>query len=355
MTPGAAAVIVVTAVVLGVAVPWLATRMLVPALVARGGGVANYRGRIVSPGLGTVWFVWSGCAVFGGAIATAMDAENALPILALAGPLALVAFAAGLIDDSFGSSADKGFRGHLRALTSGRLTTGGMKLIAIGLASLAVAFVIGGVAPWSSAVIDLESAGDLAGFVALCLVAGAATALTSNLVNLTDLRPGRALKAYAVLTLFGIAVLTSSAIYRGAGVSAEFSVRAVDLVVLGLFGMGPVIAVWRYDLDEVAMLGDSGANPMGAVAGLLIVAGLPMWGLLAYAVVVFGLNLMSERVSFSRVIDSTPALRWFDRLGRLADTRADAEQAEISVPRPPGAEVESSGVTDLVDKGRLSR
>ncbi len=37
---------------------------------------------------------------------------------------------------------------------------------------------------------------------------------------------------------------------------------------------------------------------------------------IALAVVV-GLNLLSEKVSFSRVIDATPALRWFDRLGSL--------------------------------------
>jgi hypothetical protein len=40
-------------------------------------------------------------------------------------------------------------------------------------------------------------------------------------------------------------------------------------------------------------------------------------------VVLVLLNLASERVSFSRVIDATPGLRHFDRFGRLP------------VPEPP--------------------
>ena len=152
------------------------------------------------------------------------------------------------------------------------------------------------------------------GWSALVLLAGAAIALTSNFVNLTDLRPGRALKVYSVLALCAVA---SAAVGLGPAVGLEdlsalgSSAGAVGLM---LFLLGPVLAVWRYDLGERGMLGDAGANPMGAVAGLLIVAGLPAWGVVAYFAVMLALNLASERYSFSRL----------DRVERGAQTARHA-------------------------------
>jgi hypothetical protein len=90
----------------------------------------------------------------------------------------------------------------------------------------------------------------------------------------------------------------------------------IEASVLGLFLMGPVFATFRYDVGEQGMLGDAGANPMGAVAGLLIVGGLPVWGLAAYFAGVLALNLASERFSFSAAIDDNGVLRWLDGLGR---------------------------------------
>jgi UDP-GlcNAc:undecaprenyl-phosphate/decaprenyl-phosphate GlcNAc-1-phosphate transferase len=70
------------------------------------------------------------------------------------------------------------------------------------------------------------------------------------------------------------------------------------------------------DLDETAMLGDAGANPLGGVLGLGLGMSLEGVGLWAAVVVVIALNLASERWSFSKVIDRTPPLRALDRLGR---------------------------------------
>jgi uncharacterized membrane protein len=63
------------------------------------------------------------------------------------------------------------------------------------------------------------------------------------------------------------------------------------------------------------MLGDAGANALGAVVGTLFLAG-PMWLLWAAAAVLLALQLASERVSFSRVIEANRVLRAADRLGR---------------------------------------
>lgn len=312
-----APLLLVTGFLLGVGVPWLGMRMLVPSLrLSEKAGATNFRGRTVFYGLGIVWLIWAGCAIVGGVIAASQVSASILPILTLAGPLTLVAFALGAVDDAYGSGSDRGFKGHLKAMARGRLSTGGMKLVGIGLASLVVAGVMSGISPWG--------AGDLGDVqlvrILTALVAGAAIALTSNLFNLLDLRPGRALKSYALTVPFALA---STAV--GLSMAADWSATrggagmAVDAVVLGLFLVGPFVAVYRYDLGEEGMLGDAGANPMGAVVGLLIVSGLPLAGLLAWTGLVLALNIVSERVSFSAVIEGTTALRWLDGLGRLAD------------------------------------
>jgi len=64
------------------------------------------------------------------------------------------------------------------------------------------------------------------------------------------------------------------------------------------------------------MLGDCGANALGAVVGWTLAAHLGPRGRLVAATGIVGLTLASERVSFSRVIESNPALAFLDRWGR---------------------------------------
>lgn len=323
------ALLLASGIVLGVLVPWLGMRMITPTLrLAEKAQATNFRGRTVFYGLGIVWLLWAGCAIIGGIVAASLVQLTVLPILTLAGPLALVAFALGVVDDAYGSGSARGFKGHITAMLRGRLTTGGMKLVGIGMASLIVAAVLSEVAPWGATGSDGTTA--LLTRVAVTLVAGASIALSSNLFNLFDLRPGRALKAYCLLSPF--AVLSAAAgmsIAAGWLGSRGTGAIVLDAVVLALFLAGPVLGVYRYDLGEEGMLGDAGANPMGAVIGLLIVSGLPLIGLLLWTAVVFALNLASERVSFSAVIEDNRALRWLDGLGRSSDLRQDGVQRDV--------------------------
>lgn len=311
----AAAVQVGVALVLGFAVPWGFMHLLVPAL-SQGRVAENYRGRPVFLGLGIVWLVWAGCAIVAGVIGGMIGPGSVLPIFTLSGPLALVAFALGMVDDALGTGADRGFRGHFRALAKGRMTTGMLKLVGVGTASLVVALVVSEFAPWGGGELmrgELTTSG-ISGVV----LATAAIALTSNFVNLTDLRPGRALKAYSMLALVAAVLL---AVSLGDIASAASPVQPPDrvatFVTAALMLLGPAAAVSRYDLGELGMLGDAGANPMGAVAGMTIVLTLPLWGLALYTFVLLALNLASERVSFSAVIEHSAPLRWVDGLGRL--------------------------------------
>lgn len=227
---------------------------------------------------------------------------------------ALTAGGLGTFDDLVGDARDKGLRGHLRALRRGEVTTGAVKVVGLGLTGLAVAVVaargrravhrpagavddvVGGVlggraglgpaaGPAGGPVLDLIV--DLA--LDTALVAG-----TANLLNLLDLRPGRALKVAALLALPG----------------------AVRGTVPGVVVLGAVASALPDDLAGCTMMGDAGANALGAVLGAGTALGASRPTRAAAAAVVAGLTLASERVSFTRVIAATPPLRAFDEWGR---------------------------------------
>jgi hypothetical protein len=298
--------------VLCVAVPWAVACLLVPALKSSPAAQAtNWRGAPVVLGLGAVWTVWGGCALLAAWLLGDLGAPVSSEVLAVAGVLAVVASAFGLFDDAYGGRDVRGFAGHISALLQGRLTTGGLKLVGIGAASVVAARATAGVSPWGASPIGV-------------LVAGVAVALTANLVNLLDLRPGRALKAYIALSLVGAALAASFASrLTGAGFSPSAALLAVAL-------LGPAAACWRYDLGEQAMLGDAGANAMGAVAGLVVVSALPLGGVVAFGAVMLALNLLSERVSFSAVIERVRVLAWLDAFGRSRIGSDDAQHPHDS-------------------------
>jgi UDP-N-acetylmuramyl pentapeptide phosphotransferase/UDP-N-acetylglucosamine-1-phosphate transferase len=203
---------------------------------------------------------------------------------------AVVGSVSGLVggyDDLAGArpeqARDKGLAGHLAALRSGRVSAGAVKVAGIGAAAT-VAAVLTRSVRGPAALVD--------GVLTTGLVAG-----TANLVNLLDLRPGRAAKA---------AALAAAATVAG---------PAGGLVAGPL---GATVAVLPDDLGERVMLGDSGANAVGALLGLRLAsipARGPRMGLLAAVV---ALTLASEKVSFTKVIEATPGLRELDRLGRLS-------------------------------------
>jgi UDP-GlcNAc:undecaprenyl-phosphate GlcNAc-1-phosphate transferase len=210
--------------------------------------------------------------------------------LAVAG---LGAAAFGGYDDLAGDGDRRGFRGHLGALARGEVTTGAVKLGGIGAAGLVAAALLGG-AP-ADVVINAG------------LTAGGA-----NLVNLFDLRPGRAIK----VALAGGTLLAAAA---PAGEGAGQAVAAP---------LGAALALLGEDLGERAMLGDAGANALGALLGVAAGASLSRPARMALLAGIAGLTTASEKVSFTTVIERTPALRWLDMLGRRALPAAP-------VPGPP--------------------
>ena len=206
---------------------------------------------------------------------------------------ALVGAVAGLVggyDDLAGArpdqARDKGLAGHLRALREGRVSAGAVKVAGIGSAAAAAAVLTRGRAGGARALVD--------GILTTGLVAGSA-----NLLNLLDLRPGRAAKAFVLL---------------GAGLT----IGAWDLDplwALGLF-VAPVLAAGLYDLRERVMLGDAGSNVIGALAGLWLVLTLSTTGLAIAAALLLLITAYGEFRSLNAAIERTPVLRHLDSIGR---------------------------------------
>ena len=270
-----------TAGALGAQLFWLATRSVFasPALVR-----SNWRDREVPTAVGVliplvVIAVEAGRAVLGAfGAGTAGTTPARVAVLVTVVGFALL----GAIDDVAGSADQRGFRGHLGALMRWQATTGLLKLV--GGAALAIAVV-----------------GPLADRGPLRLVADAAlVALSANLANLFDRAPGRVIKVG--MGAFAVVVAV-------AGVRARLDTVAVVI--------GASVGLLVDDLRERLMLGDAGANGLGAVLGLSLVLTTRPVVRTGALVVVVALNVAGELVSFSRVIDAVPPLRALDRAGRL--------------------------------------
>jgi hypothetical protein len=64
------------------------------------------------------------------------------------------------------------------------------------------------------------------------------------------------------------------------------------------------------------MLGDTGSNLVGAIAGVWLLTTLGGTGRLIALAAVAALTIFGELRSISRTVEAVPPLRWLDSLGR---------------------------------------
>lgn len=227
----------------------------------------NYLGEAVPTGLG-VAFILPGVLM--------MVVNSPREEFAHLFALVVLAFALlGIIDDAYGEQSRKGFRGHLAVRS---LSTGALKAWGGTVAALAITWPLG--STWLERGLN-----------------GAIIALAANFLNLLDLRPGRAGKSFLVL---GVLIY----LIRPQGLAP---LQALLWAVAGYL-------VW--DLRRTAMMGDVGSNSLGGTLGLAAVIAFALPGKFIAAIVLLGLNLLSEKVSFSKVIESNRFLSYLDRLGQ---------------------------------------
>jgi hypothetical protein len=276
----------------GLALSAVLAALLAPAWVrdmARAGLVReNYRGRRVAFPLGAVLVSVSLLALAPLAVLDdradldLLDPDLRRWIVYVLGVALL-----GLLDDALGRGtapdSDRGWRGHARAVLEGRFSTGAIKA--------AGAFALAAYAVSGRGREGLDYLADLA----LLLLA-------TNLFNLLDLRPGRVEKAFGLM-LAGLCL--------GAWTDAP-------LELLGIF-IGPVAIGAALSLRERAMLGDTGSNLIGALAGVSLLVTLDDTGRLVALAIVAALTIYGEFRSISQTIDRVPPLRWLDSIGRLRE------------------------------------
>lgn len=211
--------------------------------------------------------------------------------------------AVGLLDDLYGHlGRARGLRGHLAALLKGRFTTGAIKAVG-GL----------GAGCWAAFLVNHDEPNRLA----LMVLDGLVIALCANLLNLLDLRPGRALKGFLLLSLVaGAFVAVNFSTWQPSGGESLYFVQRMNhaLPVL-LPTLLAALVMAPSDLAGRVILGDVGANTLGAIAGLALVYALPVPGRLAALIILIAIHVYCERASLTDLIARHRALRWLDALG----------------------------------------
>jgi UDP-N-acetylmuramyl pentapeptide phosphotransferase/UDP-N-acetylglucosamine-1-phosphate transferase len=186
----------------------------------------------------------------------------------------------GFIDDMLGQRDTLGFRGHFGALFHGRLTTGGLKALGGGFIAFFIAVSLGGT--WWNVVLNT-------------LI----MALFTNMMNLLDLRPGRAVKGF----LFFLLMIAITALAK------------VDYLLMAPL-LGAVLCYLPTDVRARAMMGDAGSNVLGFALGYYATTSLSLTARLTSLVFLIAIHLYTDKNSLTRTIENNALLKAIDQLGR---------------------------------------
>lgn len=191
----------------------------------------------------------------------------------------------GLLDDLIGTKYIKGLKGHITALLHGEITTGALKAVFGFFISLVISSMI---------------SNDIVDFIINAFIIG----LFTNFINLFDLRPGRAVKMFIVSAV--ILLITSQ--------SDKYT-----YIILSFFGI--LIPYINLDLKTRAMMGDAGSNILGYTLGIFAASSFNMFGKIVILIILIIFHILSERVSFSKIIENNRVLKFLDMIGRYEDDK----------------------------------
>ncbi len=186
----------------------------------------------------------------------------------------------GFIDDVWGQRDTLGFKGHFGQLFKGRLTTGGLKALGGGLIAFFLALFLSG--PWYEVILNT--------FI---------IALFTNMLNLLDLRPGRAGKGFVFFLLVLLILAKGN----------------IDWLLITPV-LGALLAYLPYDLKAKVMMGDAGSNVLGLILGYLCMVYLPIAIRIGVVVFLIVMHVYTEKYSLTQTIEKNSFLRALDNWGR---------------------------------------
>lgn len=238
---------------------------------------ANYKGDMIPVGLGLVFIptliINSVILIYSNIVP-----EKIIMIYMLLFASIAMSFV-GIIDDSLGNRGVTGLLGHFKALFKGTLTTGAFKALLGGFVGLTLAVTI------SKSIPNI-------------IVATLVVALSTNMMNLFDLRPGRAIKVY---TLLAIIIFIAS---------AKFQREVMMLIVPA------VLAYFYFDLRALTMMGDAGSNVLGVSMGVFIVSSFGLAVQVVCLILLVLIHILTEKFSLTKIIENNKFLNYLDRFGR---------------------------------------
>nr|WP_314495487.1 glycosyl transferase [uncultured Peptostreptococcus sp.] len=262
---------------IGIAITLLSIPMISKMLENSGMIRENYRGDMIPVGLGLVFIptlvINSIILIYSNIVP-----EKIIMIYMLLFASIAMSFV-GIIDDSLGNRGVTGLMGHFKALFKGSLTTGAFKALLGGFVGLTLAVTLSKSIP---------------NIIAATLV----VALSTNMMNLFDLRPGRAIKVYIILAI--IIFLAS----------AKFNREVMMLIVPA------VLAYFYFDLRALTMMGDAGSNVLGVSIGVFIVSSFDLPVQLVSLVLLVAIHVLTEKFSLTKIIENNKFLNYVDKLGR---------------------------------------
>lgn len=237
----------------------------------------NYRGDSIPVGMGIVFIpaLLINSIIF---IYVNNNPERIMNIFVLLFAVIAMSFA-GIIDDSIGNRNVTGLKGHFKSLFKGKLTTGAFKALLGGFVGLAIAVV------YSKSPIEI-------------IISSLLLALSTNFMNLLDLRPGRAIKVYLFLSIIIFTFVPA------------FNKEVMMLIVPA------VIAYFYTDLKAYSMMGDAGSNVLGVSLGVFVVSSFGFYVQLIYCLLLIAIHIITEKYSLTKIIEKNKFLDYVDKLGR---------------------------------------
>jgi len=274
--------LVIIAIIIGITSSYLLLPGTIKFIERNNKTVKNYRGKFIynSAGIFFTLVILLICVFYSilGLIVLDLSDIHSNILVITAGVLS--ASFTGYLDDNSVDKA-KGIIGHGKLLLKGIFTSGGIK----ALIGIAVSFII-------SLALHNKSYSLILNTLLISMM--------QNFINLLDLRPGRAIKAYIALSLITLPSIIFSSVFIGLN---------SGLIAALLFYL-------PYELKEKCVMGDVGSNVLGILQGIIIASSKSFLLKIIILFFIVTVQTYAEKKSITCLIEDNSLLKFIDMIGR---------------------------------------